>query len=149
MVELAIAGNDSFEVSRMELDRSGPSYSVDTLEALAVAGTPEGRLVWILSVEALEGLPRWHRPERLLELARVAVVPRRGHPRPTDTWLASNFPGREDRFVFLDGPDLGHSASGIRARVAAGRSIRYLLPDAVAAYIRDHRLYAGDGWPPT
>jgi nicotinate-nucleotide adenylyltransferase len=152
MVELAVAGNAAFRVSRMELERPAPSYTVDTLEALhaegrlAGGGLPDPWL--ILSVETLAGLVDWHRPERLLELCRIAVVPRRGYPAPRDGWIEERFPGRADRFRLLDGPDLGHSASVIRARVAAGRSIRYLVPDAVARCIVTHGLYgarADDG----
>jgi nicotinate-nucleotide adenylyltransferase len=154
MVELAIAGNERFRASRIELDREGPSYTVDTLEAFHAAGRYAGAdrpdPVVILSVEAVAGLPAWHRVERILELARVAIVPRRGYPPPADAWLATTFPGRPDRFVLLDGPDLGHSASNIRARVAAGRSIRYLVPDDVRAWIARRSLYgarAADGGP--
>jgi nicotinate-nucleotide adenylyltransferase len=138
MVDLAIAGNPSFASSRMELDRPGPSYTVDTLEALA-ADTPD--LTLILSVEAFVGLPTWHEPRRVLELARLAVAPRDGYPDADPAFLAAQFPGTVARVVFLDGPRLRLSASDLRARAAAGRSLRYLVPDAVAAYIGDHGLY--------
>ncbi|MFN8619209.1 MAG: nicotinate-nucleotide adenylyltransferase [Chloroflexota bacterium] len=143
MVELAIADNPWFRVSRMELDRPGPSWSVDTLAELAAQADAEGRErpVFILSVEALAGFPSWREPGRILDLARVAVVPRGGTPVPERAWLTERFPGREDRFVLLDGPRMGHAATDIRARVATGRSIRYLLPRAVAAYIGEHQLY--------
>lgn len=145
MVELAIAGNAAFELSRLELDRPGPSYTADTLEALAAAARSEGRepdLTFILSAETLHDLPTWHEPERLLEASRIVVVPRDGYPAPDRAWLEAAFPGRVDRFDFLEGPRLGISSTAIRARVAAGRSIRYLVPDAVAGYIADHGLYA-------
>jgi nicotinate-nucleotide adenylyltransferase len=77
MVEAAIAGNPAFEASRIELDRPGPSYTVDTLEALAVT---DPDLVLILSSEAYAGLPTWHEPRRVLELARLAIAPRDGCP---------------------------------------------------------------------
>lgn len=145
MVELAVAGNDAFRVSRMELERPVPSYTVDTLQALHAEGRIAGDGLpdpWlILSVESLRGLVDWHLPERLLELCRVAVVPRRGYDGPPPNWIEERFPGRAGRFLLLDGPDLGPSASDIRARVAAGRSIRYLVPDAVAGYIEAHDLY--------
>jgi nicotinate-nucleotide adenylyltransferase len=148
MVELAVAGNDAFRVSRIELERPGPSYTVDTLEALhaeerfAGPGLPDPWL--ILSVETLRGLVEWHRPQRLLELCRVAVVPRRGYEPLPEAWLRDRFPGQTDRFRMLDGPDLGPSASDIRARVAAGRTIRYLVPDAVARRIETSGLYGAD-----
>lgn len=154
MVELAIADNERFRVSRIELEREGPSFTVDTLEAFRVdgryagAGLPDP--VLILSVEALRGLPAWFRADRIIELARVAVVPRRGYEAPPAEWLEGVFPGRAERFLMLDGPDLGHSASDIRMRAAAGRSVRYLVPDAVAAWIARRSLYgapAADGGP--
>jgi nicotinate-nucleotide adenylyltransferase len=154
MVELAVAGNERFRVSRIELEREGPSYTVDTLEALHADGryAGEGRPdpVLILSVEAVTRLPEWHRIARILELAQVAIVPRRGYPPVERAWLERTFPAHASRFLMLDGPDLGHSASEIRARVAAGRSVRYLVPDPVEAWITRHALYgapAPDGGP--
>jgi nicotinate-nucleotide adenylyltransferase len=140
MVEAAIAGNPGFGCSRIELERPGPSYTVDTLEGLS-GGTGPDRLWFILSAEALAGFPRWREPGRILDLARLAVVPRGGHEALDERWVAACFPGREDRFRFLSGPLLPISGSVVRRRAAAGRSVRYLVPDAVAAYIADHRLY--------
>jgi nicotinate-nucleotide adenylyltransferase len=138
MVELAIAGNDAFAASRIELDRAGPSYSVDTLEALRDT-SPD--LVLIMSAEAFDDLPTWHEPRRVLELARLAVAPRDGYPDAGPDFLMRHFPDSEVRAAFLDGPRLRISASELRAMAAAGRSLRYLVPDAVAAYIGDHGLY--------
>ena len=143
MVTLAIAGNPALAVSRVELDRGGASYTLDTLRAIARergAAAPEP---WfILSSEALAGFPAWHEPERILELCRLAVVPRPGSEALDVRWVAANFPGREDRVRFLAGPLLPISGSVVRHRAAAGRSVRYLVPDAVARYIADHDLYA-------
>lgn len=150
MVELAIAGNDRFAVDRLELDRDGPSYTVDTLEALSesrraqgdqMTARPHDGLVLILSAEAFQGLASWRDPRRILELARVAVAPRDGYPTPGDAFMADRFPDLADRVVFLDGPRMRLSASELRSRAAAGRNLRYLVPDTVAAYIDDHALY--------
>jgi len=138
MVELAIADNRAFELSRIEVDRPGPSYTVDTLETLAAGGD---RVTVILSAETFAELPTWHEPWRLFEAARVAVAPRWGYPAPDPDWLAATFPGREDRVSYLEGPRLGVSSTALRARVAAGRSIRYLVPQPVAAYIAANNLY--------
>jgi nicotinate-nucleotide adenylyltransferase len=138
MVELAIADNPAFEISSIEIDRPGPSYTVDTLERLAAGGD---QLTVILSAETFAELPTWHEPQRLFEAARVAVAPRWGYPAPDPGWLAATFPGREDRVSYLEGPRFGVSSTALRARVAAGRSIRYLVPRAVADYIAAHRLY--------
>jgi nicotinate-nucleotide adenylyltransferase len=148
MVELAIADNPRFRLSRIELDRPGPSYTVDTLAGLLdkdAHRSPE-RYVLIVSAEAFLGLPSWREPALILELARLAVVPRLGYPSPGRAWVAEHFPGLEKRVIFLAGPILGHSASDIRRRAAAGRSIRYLVPPAVASYIAEHSLYPAELW---
>ncbi|MEO8571375.1 MAG: nicotinate-nucleotide adenylyltransferase [Chloroflexota bacterium] len=144
MVELAIAGNECFAVDRLELERAGPSYTVETLEALharlAAAGSVPD-LTLVLSAEAFVGFMSWREPRRILELARVVVAPRDGYPVAGPDFLAENLPDLADRATFLDGPRLRLSASELRMRAAAGRSLRYLVPDAVAAYIGDHGLY--------
>ena len=144
MVELAIAGNDRFAVDRVELDRDGPSYTVDTLEALRASRSPAGgspEPTLILSAEAFLGLATWREPHRILELARLAVAPRDGYPDAGPAFVADHFPDMVDRVVFLDGPRMRLSASELRRRASAGRSLRYLVPDAVARYIDDHDLY--------
>ena len=142
MVEAAIEGNPWFSCTRLELDRPGPSYTVDTLDALAAQGTGPDALWFVLSSEALAGLPRWRDPGRILDLARIAVVPREGHDPLGPGWASEAFPGREDRFTFLPGPLLPISGSVVRRRAAAGRSVRYLVPDAVAQYIKMYALYS-------
>jgi nicotinate-nucleotide adenylyltransferase len=147
MLELAISGNPAFRVCRLEVDRPGPSYSADTIEALR-SRPPHAEVepVFILSAEAARLLHTWHDPARLLRLCRVAVVPRPGFRNPSRAWLSEHFPGLVDRFTFLDGPDMGHSASEIRHRIAAHQSIRYLLPPAVETYLVEHRLYPPELW---
>jgi nicotinate-nucleotide adenylyltransferase len=139
MVRLAIEDNPAFELSGVEADRPGPSFTADTLEALARDTGAD--LTLILSAETFVELPTWHEPARLLDAASMAVVPREGYPAPDPGWLEATFPGRADRVRYLEGPRLGLSSTAIRARVAAGRSIRYLVPPAVEAYIADHSLY--------
>ena len=143
MVEAAIADNPGFATSRIEIDRAGPSYSVETLAALR-SGTAQP-LAFIVSAEAYRELPTWHQPERVLELATLVVAPRDGHPPADPAFLGETFPATGVRVVFLDGPRMRLSASEIRARARAGRSLRYLVPDAVAAYIGDHALYQDSG----
>jgi nicotinate-nucleotide adenylyltransferase len=144
MVELAVAGNPHFAVDRIELARPGPSYTVETLDTLTVRERDAGRVpdLWfVLSAEQLRKLPRWKAPERVLELCHVAVVPRPGVAMPDQAWLEAAFPGRRDRIIVLDGPLLPVSGTAVRERLAVGRSVRYLLPDTVIAYIEDHDLY--------
>ncbi|HEY4752203.1 MAG TPA: nicotinate-nucleotide adenylyltransferase [Candidatus Limnocylindrales bacterium] len=140
IVRLAVADNAAFEVSEAEIRRGGPSFTVDTLADLRDDGLAEPWL--ILSSEALAGLPEWRQPERVLSLARLAVVPRVGFDPLGPAWLEARYPGAAERVRFLPGPLLPISGSVVRRRAAAGRSVRYLVPDAVAAYIAQHRLYA-------
>jgi nicotinate-nucleotide adenylyltransferase len=152
MIEAAIADNPAFRLSRVEIDRPGPSYAVDTADQLAAESREAGRepdLWWILSAEAAADLPAWREPVRLLGACRMAVVPRPGARPLGKPWLEEHFPGLEDRFVVLDGPELGISSTVIRDRVAGGRSIRYLVPADVRAHIDAHRLYVSDPWRKT
>jgi nicotinate-nucleotide adenylyltransferase len=144
MVRLAVEGNPAFTASPVEVERGGSSFTVDTLEALRAAGLADPWL--ILSSEALAGFPAWREPARILDLARLAVVPRGGHDALGPAWFAERFPGRDDRVRFLAGPLLPISGSVVRRRAAAGRSVRYLVPDAVARYIADHALYTDPSW---
>ncbi len=139
MVRLAVAGNPAFEASDAEIVRGGASYTVDTLEVLRAGGLEEPWL--ILSSESLLLLPAWREPQRILELARLAVVPRGGFEPLGPDWVEARFPGAVERVRFLPGPLLPISGSVVRRRAHAGRSVRYLVPDAVAAYIADHGLY--------
>ena len=139
MVRLAVAGNPSFAVSEVEVARGGASYTVETLTTLRGAGIVDP---WfILSSEALADFPAWREPARILELCRLAVVPRAGYEPLDPAWVEARFPGGAERVTFLAGPLLPISGSVVRRRAAAGRSVRYLVPDAVAAYIAENRLY--------
>jgi nicotinate-nucleotide adenylyltransferase len=146
MVKAAVADNPGFTVSDLEIRRDGPSYTVDTLEALAAPRAEAGgdvrhSVALIVSAEAAAGLATWHRPERVLELTTLVIAPRDGFPDLDEAAVAALVPGADARVVTLDGPRMRLSASDIRRRAAAGRSIRYLVPDAVGAYIGDHALY--------
>jgi nicotinate-nucleotide adenylyltransferase len=144
MVEAAIDGNPAFRLSRVEVDRAGPSYAVDTVALLSAAERLAGRepdLWWILSAEAFAAIGSWRDPSRLIASCRMAVVPRAGAARPTPAWIDACLPGAADRVAVVDGPELGVSSSLIRERIAAGRSVRYLVPDVVDRYIAEHHLY--------
>ena len=134
MVALAIEGNEAFELSRLEIERAGPSYSVETLEALR-AQYPDDELVFIIGRDALLDLPDWRRPERLVELATLAVAPRAGRD------VVDAPPGLDARIEQIDMPRIDISATDLRSRAAEGRSLRYLVPDAVERYIRERGLY--------
>ncbi len=145
MVERAIAGNPSFAVDPREVDRPGPSYTAETIAEIAAE---TGAEPWfILSTEALAGFSTWRDPERIVALARLCVVPREGAPDAAIASFRERFPAGADRITVLDHPRLAISSTQIRARVRAGRSIRYLVPEAVAALIADYALYVADPAP--
>ena len=97
-----------------------------------------------MSADTAKGLPSWRDPIRLLELAEVAIVPRLGYSEISRSWIDDTFPGRQKRFTFLHTSHLGNSATDIRARLAEGKSIRYLVPPVVEAYVTANKLYADD-----
>jgi nicotinate-nucleotide adenylyltransferase len=139
MCELAVAAEDRLEVSRLEVDRGGPSFTVDTLRELH-ARDPEQELSFIVGGDVAASLPSWREPEAVLKLARLAVAERTGVRREDiATRLAPLHAG--DRVVFFDMPRIDISSSDIRRRVVAGRSVRHLVPDAVAEEIALHGYY--------
>jgi nicotinate-nucleotide adenylyltransferase len=146
MVALAIEPVPAFVLSRLELERPGPSYAVDTVAELARRSHEEGRPEpwFVMSAEVLDDFHAWRAPERILELCRIAVAPRPGAEPLDDSWVRARFPGRERRFRFLPGPELDIASTGIRARVASGRTITGLVPASVLRYIEEHGLYAGE-----
>ncbi|MFZ0039887.1 MAG: nicotinate-nucleotide adenylyltransferase [Solirubrobacteraceae bacterium] len=139
LCRLAVAGDDRFEVSELELERDGPSYTVDTLNVLK-SQAPNNELVLIVGGDIAAGLPQWHEPEQVLELATLAVAKRRGTARGSVETALLELKGGE-RARFFQMPRIGISSTMIRRRVSAGQPIRYLVPDAVVDYIRRHRLY--------
>lgn len=136
LVQAAIADHPAFRVSRCELDRSGPSWTVDTLEILH-AENPARELFLLMGADSLQSLPLWHRPERIAELATIVGVNRGDRPLP-DLNSLGQLAGRV-RIVTMPGIDL--SATEIRERVRTGRSIRYLVPAAVEQLIGELGLY--------
>jgi nicotinate-nucleotide adenylyltransferase len=140
LCRLATAGNDRFAVSDMELQRDGPSFTVDTLQVLKTQA-PQDELVLILGGDIAAGLPEWNRPEQVLELATVAIARRRGTTRGAVEQALGRLRGG-DRAQFFAMPRIGISSTMLRRRVAAGQSIRYFVPDQVEAYIQRHGLYS-------
>ena len=139
LCRLSIRSDHRFTVSDLELLRSGPSYTVDTLTELH-SQIPDNELFLILGGDVAAGLPEWHQPERVLSLATLAVAKRRGTSRATvERALARLCGGERARFFTM--PRIGVSSTTIRRRVRAGEPVRYLVPDAVEQYILDHRLY--------
>jgi nicotinate-nucleotide adenylyltransferase len=140
----AVAGDERFGVSRMEADRPGPSYTVDTLSALH-DDAPEDELTFIVGGDMAHSLPEWRSPEAVLDLATLAVAEREGVVREDIMERLAVLPGAARRVRFFDMPRVDISSSLIRRRVAAGRPVRYLVPEGVAAYIEHAGLYAPAG----
>jgi len=141
MALAAVTGNPAFHVSPVELDRSGPSYTVETLEELQADYGPQIEYFFIIGADALKDFGQWRNPERVLELCTLAVVGRPAQEKFDLSVLESTLPGIRKRVVVVDGVTISVSATDIRRRMAEGRSIRYLVPSAVESYIREHGLY--------
>lgn len=140
MVELAIAENEAFRCSRVEVERAGPSYSADTL-ALLARERPDAELFFIVGEDALLDLPNWKDPERIVRQALIAVARRSPWQAPSGEALEEVVPGLAARLRHVDMPAIGISATDIRRRVARGASIRYLVPEPVRRYIQERGLY--------
>jgi nicotinate-nucleotide adenylyltransferase len=139
LVELAVAGDERFAASRIELDREEPSYTADTLAQLAEESPDDERFL-ILGGDQAAALASWHEPEQVLERATVVVFERVHWGRNAIGIKIGRLRGAE-RVRYLDMPLIQVSSSAIRRRVREGRPIRYLVPDKVADYISSHDLY--------
>jgi nicotinate-nucleotide adenylyltransferase len=136
---LAAAGNEWLDVSRDELERPGPSYTVDTLRGLHER-SPDDELCLLLGADQAAGLPRWRDPEEILRLATVGVARREGVGEEEVRSALSGL-GGGDRVSFFDMPRIDISSSDVRERAAAGRPYRYLVPERVAQRIAERGLY--------
>ena len=141
MVRLAIAGIDKYSLSTMEVEREGPSYTLDTLAEIWRRLGSGDEVYFVLGWDGLYQLPRWHAPERIIRLCRLVAVPRPGAIRPDLAALEDSIPGLPERVIMLDKPQVDISASDIRERVARGVSITGLVPKVVEDYIREQGLY--------
>jgi len=138
-VRRAIADNPHFKLCTLEVERPGPSYTVDTLTMLRKQLGSEASLFFIIGRDTLAELPLWKEPKKLVQLCRLVVAPRLGSKDLKH--LETAIPGLLDKVIQLDMPVIGISSSGIRQRIANGLSIRYLVPEPVIRYIQDHKLY--------
>ena len=140
MTRLAIAGNPTFELSTIEVNRPGPSFTIDSVEELM--RTYDGaRLFLLMATDSLAQIHTWREPDRLLSLVEWAVALRPGSFAPDPALLRDRFGSAATRIHMLEGPALDVSATEIRRRVAAGRTIRYLVPQAVEELILERGLY--------
>jgi nicotinate-nucleotide adenylyltransferase len=139
MTRLAAAEDDRFSVSALEVEREGPSYTYETLETLAEERA-DRELVFVMGADAAVGLESWRRPERVVELARIAVARREGiSDAEVDAVMHSL--GCEGRATMLAMPQFGVSSSAVRERAKQGRPLRYLVPQPVADYIEQKGIY--------
>jgi nicotinate-nucleotide adenylyltransferase len=130
MLQLAIAGQPAFQVDELEKDRPGPSYTADTLEELH-RRQPDAELFLLVGGDALRDLPSWHEPQRILARAKLLVMARAGAP-------VASAPVEVQR---VEVPLIEISSTDVRRRVRDGRSVRYLIPRAVEAYVKEKGLY--------
>ncbi len=138
MARLATANDDRFEVSDLETTRIGPSYTIDTIRDLAARG--ERQIHWIIGADMLLYLPQWHKATELVNEVNFVIIARPGWQIDWQT-LPQQFRHLQDNVI--SAPLIDITASDIRRRIAAGKSIRYLTPDAVCEYIQTHSLYCG------
>lgn len=139
LCQAAAEGDPGLEVSALEVDRGGPSWTVDTLRAIH-ARAPGDELTFIVGGDQAQGLPTWRAPAEILERAVLAVAEREGILRE-DVRARLEDLAPEDRLVFFDMPRIDISSSQLRRRVAAGRPIRHLVPERVAELIAERGLY--------
>jgi len=139
LCRLAVQEDPRFEVSDLEVNRPGPSYTVDTLSELH-SKAPDNELFLIVGGDIAAGLPKWHEPEEVLSLSTLAVAERSGTPRAAvDEALARL--GGGDGALFFRMPTIGISSTLVRERVRAGLPLRYLVPEPVESYIAARGLY--------
>jgi nicotinate-nucleotide adenylyltransferase len=140
MVNLAIQDNPSFELSRVELDRPGPHYTLDTMEAISDQ-YPDADITPILGGDSLDDLPKWHKPRELVYASHWVGVMRRPGEEPNLEKLERELPGISSKIHYVDAPLLEIASREIRNRIANGHPFRYYLSPSVYEYINEHQLY--------
>lgn len=140
LLQAAIADNPDFEVSRVELDRPGPHYAVDTVRLLAEQN-PADEIVYLIGGDSLHDLPTWHTPDELVQVTDYFGVMRRPGDEVNLEVLEQRFPGLQDKLLWVKAPLLEIAGRDIRARVKSGRPYRYFLPYGVYRLIQDLGLY--------
>ncbi|MBF8266857.1 MAG: nadD [Dehalococcoidia bacterium] len=141
MVKLALECNPHFKVSSIEIDRPGPSYTVDTLSALQEGDAKGASPFVILGMDSLETLHRWHQPSRLFDLCTLVAVSRPGYGDFDMASLEKIRRGVSEKVIRIEGPNIGISGTEIRRRVSQGLPITYWVPRPVKQYIYENGLY--------
>jgi nicotinate-nucleotide adenylyltransferase len=140
LVEAALAQDDSFELSRVEIDRPAPHFAADTIELLQ-AQYPDASLIYLIGGDSLRDLPTWREPQRFLRNVAGLGVMRRPGDRVNLAKLEKALPGLCDKLQMIDAPLLEIASSDLRLRIASGRPYRYYLPPAVYQLIIDRGYY--------
>lgn len=140
MLERALKGKPYFVISRIEADRPGPSYTVETLRTLRQELAPGTELFFIMGMDSLQNFATWHQPAEIVKLCKLAVLKRPGFYADLEA-LEHQVPGIRAAVIFLRAPQVDISSTEIQARVRRGEPIDGLVPPAVAEYIERHRLY--------
>ena len=141
MTRLAIAGDDLFDLTLIEMERPGPSYTIDSVDELLRTYGTDATLYLLMAADSLAQIETWREPDALLERIEWVVGPRPGSELPDRSALEERFGTSASRIHLLTGPALDVSASEIRRRVAAGQAIRYLVPRGVEELITERGLY--------
>jgi nicotinate-nucleotide adenylyltransferase len=141
MLRLALDDTPYFSISEIEIERSGPTYTIDTITALKEQLNAEEELFFILGQDNLMQLPQWHEASNLIELCYLVAAPRPGVKKPDLKALEAAIPGITQRVMLMKQPQVDINATDIRERVARGLSVRHLVPEPVNRYIKENRLY--------
>ncbi len=140
MIEMAIADNDRFQLTLVDVERPGPHYSVDTVEILEQQ-YPNSELYFVMGGDSFKSFPKWHRPNEIVQHCRLAVM-RRPSTRPVQPDMHEDvMPGLQHRVDMVEAPPIGISATRVREQLSIGKSVRYLVPNPVLDYVHDNNLY--------
>ena len=140
MVRLAITSNPYFEISTVDVERPGPSYTVDTISILQERSGQGTEIYFIMGLDSLVELSTWHQPQRLFQLCRL-VAPKRPGIQIDAAELETSLPGISSRLQIIDMPEVDISSTELQERVREGLPIKYQVPEEVEKYINDHGLY--------
>jgi nicotinate-nucleotide adenylyltransferase len=140
MVLLAIAGNQNFSLSRVDIDRQPPHYAIDTVKLLREK-YPRDEYIYLMGADSLFDLPTWHDPVQFVEQCHGLGIMKRHGELVDTTQLEAEIPGLREKIHFLETPIIEISGSDIRRRVESGLQFRYFVPDKIYHYIINHRLY--------
>ena len=143
MLELTLIGQPDYALSRLEVERQGPSYAVDSITKIKAQMDPMDEVFFIMGWDSVMSLPLWYEADRLIRLCRIVAAPRPGYPQPDLLSLALDLPGITERVIVMERPLIDISASLIREKVRRGLSIDGMVLPDVSVYIREKGLYQG------